>query len=317
MIKMNKKTLILIISILTVVILLISAKELTADSDSSGVGSVGESLGDATEFTQGFSGLGMLWSPDAEDSWRDSWPAWSQDLFDQGLFEGLLGGGFCYDMPSGTTGGDNNIAVGSDPASAAAWILAEQVRYWVTPEDLRYIYKIQFYVIAGSRGDAFDDTQVCEELNFQIVKKINGIESPLVENSLSPGVAYTFIVNEGAPAVTQLTALETDLLLATSTSDLLGQQICIKFTKMISQGCVQGHTTLSEENTVCSDIVLGEEYSYDYDCEGGFCDAFFNFQDDWEFTQPPATAAGAPTVPTTTTDPATGLPTNVPVISLD
>ncbi len=51
------------------------------------------------------------------------------------------------------------------------------------------------------------------------------------------------------------------------------------------------------------------EYSYDYECDGAFCDAFFGFSGaDWEFTPAPATAAAAPTVATTTTSLGTSVP---------
>jgi len=311
----NKKTL---IAIIIMILIIVVVSVYSQSRPEIGIAKFGTLMGETTEIAEGYPGFSLFYDKNDVESLMDNWAAWSQDLFGKGLFEGLLGEGLiCRDLPSGTTGGDNNIATGADPGSAAAWILAEQVKHYITPTEPRYLYKIQFYATAGNREDSFDSDYVCEELDFQIIQKWN--DKPLIKSS-STGGAWTFKLREGQAPVTQLTSLNTDLLLAISSADLSGQEICIRFTHMNREGCLQGHNSdPKEENEVCSVIVAGEEYSYDYDGLGWFTEltTLGGADTDWNFVPVPDDTGDTPVLNTVSTDPVTGTPTDTPILVLD
>jgi len=312
---MNKKILGIIIGIIAVISLIIFVS--ANDVSYLGINRFGGSLGQFEDVSEGWPGFSIFYDEDDVDSWLDDAPDWVQDLFGGGTRE-LIGAGLCRNIPAGTTGGDSNIAVGPEPGSAAAWILAEAVLDYVTPTTPRYIYKIQFYVYPGARGEAVDDEYVCQDLDFEI--RMNGAAgTPLARSTLTPGAAYLFQLDEGDAAMTQLTEFGVNLLLAVSqtNANLIGQKVCIIIKEMNQPGCLWGHNQ-GEENEICSVIVLGEEYTYDYEeLEGGWVaelTTLGGIDTDWDFETSTDPAGDTPIFSLTSTDPVTGTQTDSPII---
>jgi len=263
----------------------------------------GTQLDDLAEVAEGYPGFSMFYD---EDEYND-WTGLLDDEFVRTLFGGMdsWADAFCEERTSDV--GGSNVATGAEPGSAAAYVSAEeyQIPDPTDPSNTQYLYMIEFYVYAGESPAGYPNVG-CTDLHFQILRQ--GVS--LFDNNVT-GAAYTWELEEGDA----ITYTADAMWFGTGTATHVGENICIKFTTMVPNGCIPG---LSEGDDLCDAITIAAEETYDFDCEGWYCSEFIGFltgvpgRDGWSFElddeDTDDAEAGSPTPSGDTTDPDSGQP---------
>jgi hypothetical protein len=262
---------------------------------------LGEALDEIKGVVEGYPGFSIFYD---QDDYND-WLGVLDNDFIRTLFGGMDAWGealFCRANAAASAG--SNIAGGAEAESAAAYISAEEYRIPdpADPAKINYLYMLEFYAFAGQSQGGYPGAG-CSKLDFQVLKQGKSL---FKDNQTQE--AFTWQLVEGDTISYTADAM----WLGIGTATHVGENVCIKFTEMIPNGCLSGY---KKGESLCDAIVLAAEESYDFECDGWHCSDFIGFvtgapgREGWSF--PAQTGSGQTTAPTPTgdtTDPNSGAP---------